>query len=91
MAEETLSTRLVEIESMLDRSRRRFEEGSRLVEEAHKSLAENMTTGYADAAHHEPMRGLDSLGRERHWIIEIHFVDRARGIGAFFEELLTVD
>ena len=40
MAEETLSTRLVEIESMLDRSRRRFEEGSRLVEEAHKALAE---------------------------------------------------
>jgi DNA-binding response OmpR family regulator len=40
MAEETLSTRLVEVESMLDRSRRRFEEGTRLVEEAHKVLAE---------------------------------------------------
>jgi DNA-binding response OmpR family regulator len=40
MAEETLSTRLVEVESMLDRSRRRFEEGTRLVEEAHKALAE---------------------------------------------------
>lgn len=40
MAEETLSTRLVEIESMLDRSRRRFEEGARLVEEAHKALAD---------------------------------------------------
>ena len=40
MAEETLSSRLVEIESMLDRSRRRFEEGSRLVEEAHTALAD---------------------------------------------------
>jgi DNA-binding response OmpR family regulator len=40
MAEDTLSTRLVEIESMLDRSRRRFEEGARLVEEAHNALAE---------------------------------------------------
>ena len=40
MAEDSLSTRLVEIESMLDRSRRRFEEGSRLVEEAHAALAE---------------------------------------------------
>ena len=40
MAEETLSTRLVEIESLLDRSRRRFDEGSRLVEEAHKALAD---------------------------------------------------
>ncbi len=40
MAEETLSARLAEVESMLDRSRRRFEEGSRLVEEAHKTLAD---------------------------------------------------
>ena len=40
MPEDTLSTRLVEVESMLERSRRRFEEGSRLVEEAHNALAE---------------------------------------------------
>src|SRR3954449_11837542 len=40
MAEETLTARLVEVESMLDRSRRRFEEGTRLVEEAHKVLAD---------------------------------------------------
>ena len=40
MAEANLSGRLVEIESMLDRSRRRFEEGTRLVEEAHHMLAE---------------------------------------------------
>jgi DNA-binding response OmpR family regulator len=40
MVENSLSARLVEIESMLDRSRRRFEEGSRLVEEAHAALAE---------------------------------------------------
>ena len=40
MADDNLSGRLVEIEAMLDRSRRRFEEGAKLVEEAHKSLAE---------------------------------------------------
>ena len=40
MAEETLSARLVEIESMLERSRRRFEEGSRLVEEAQHIMGE---------------------------------------------------
>ena len=40
MSSDNLSTRLVEIEAMLDRSRRRFEEGSRLVEEAHRSLGE---------------------------------------------------
>ena len=40
MSSDNLSARLVEIEAMLDRSRRRFEEGTRLVEEAHHSLAE---------------------------------------------------
>ncbi|MEO5773931.1 MAG: winged helix-turn-helix domain-containing protein [Sphingomicrobium sp.] len=40
MAEDNLSGRLVDIESMLDRSRRRFEEGTRLVEEAHKLLGD---------------------------------------------------
>ncbi|QNP43703.1 winged helix-turn-helix transcriptional regulator [Sphingomonas daechungensis] len=40
MAEETLSARLVEIESMLERSRRRFEEGTRLVEEAQQIMGE---------------------------------------------------
>ena len=40
MSETNLPARLVEIESMLDRSRRRFEEGTRLVEEAHKLLGD---------------------------------------------------
>ena len=40
MSADSLSARLVEIESMLDRSKRRFEEGQRLVEEAHAALAE---------------------------------------------------
>ena len=40
MVEQNLSGRLVEIESMLDRSRRRFDEGSKLVEEAHKLLGD---------------------------------------------------
>ena len=40
MAEETLSARLADVESMIERSRRRFEEGSRLLEDAHKTLAD---------------------------------------------------
>ncbi len=36
----TLSARLIEVESMLDRSRRRFEEGSKLVEDAHQLLGD---------------------------------------------------
>lgn len=36
------------------------------------------------------LREPDVSGKPRHWILEIHFVDRARQIGGFFEELLTV-
>jgi Xaa-Pro dipeptidase len=38
----------------------------------------------------EKTRGLDAAGQERHWIFEIHFVDRARQIGGSYEELLTI-
>jgi Xaa-Pro dipeptidase len=37
------------------------------------------------------LREPDQEGRPRHWILEIHFIDRGREIGGFFEELLTVD
>jgi len=37
------------------------------------------------------LREPDGKGRSRHWILEIHFIDRAMQIGGFFEELLTVD
>jgi Xaa-Pro dipeptidase len=37
------------------------------------------------------LREPDEHGGARHWILEIHFVDRARQIGGFYEELLTVD
>jgi Xaa-Pro aminopeptidase len=36
------------------------------------------------------LREPDENGNPRHWILEIHFVDRARQIGGFVEELLTV-
>jgi Xaa-Pro aminopeptidase len=35
-----------------------------------------------------PMRGNDTLGREKHWILEIHLVDHARIFGGFYERLL---
>lgn len=38
-----------------------------------------------------PMRNPDRAGNPRDWILEIHFVDRERQIGGFFEQLLTVD
>jgi Xaa-Pro aminopeptidase len=31
----------------------------------------------------------DKHGNKRHWMLELHFVDRKNNIGAFFEQLLT--
>jgi hypothetical protein len=36
------------------------------------------------------LRQPDAKGERRHWILEIHFVDRARQFGGFFEERLTL-
>jgi Xaa-Pro aminopeptidase len=38
---------------------------------------------------HTDIFQLDKLGNKRHWILELHFVDRKNNIGAFFEQLLT--
>lgn len=38
----------------------------------------------------QPLRAMDAHGMPRHWILEIHFIDRRRRIGGFYEELLTV-
>jgi Xaa-Pro dipeptidase len=36
------------------------------------------------------IREPDAHGEPRHWILEIHFIDRAQGYGGFCEELLTL-
>lgn len=56
----------------------------------HERIAEDKVTLYVHPKSTLPMRSTDERGRLRHWILEIHFVDRARQIGGFFEELLTV-
>ena len=38
----------------------------------------------------EPMRRRDRSGRRCHWILEVHLVDRARGFGGFYEQLLDI-
>jgi Xaa-Pro dipeptidase len=38
----------------------------------------------------QPLREPDAKGMPRHWILEIHFVDKQRRIGGFYEELLTL-
>ena len=36
----------------------------------------------------EAMRLPDTLERERHWILEIHLIDKAKSFGGFYERLL---
>jgi Xaa-Pro aminopeptidase len=56
----------------------------------HEKIAGDMITLYVHPENHEIMRKPDASGKERHWILEIHFVDRAKEIGGFYEELLTL-
>jgi Xaa-Pro dipeptidase len=56
----------------------------------HERIAEDKVTLYVHPDSHLAMRRLDEKGQQRHWILEIHFVDRKREIGGFYEELLTV-
>ncbi len=56
----------------------------------HERISHDKVSLYIHPENDVPIRRLDGRGRQRHWILEIHFVDRAREIGGFFEELLTV-
>jgi Xaa-Pro aminopeptidase len=57
----------------------------------HESIPNDRITLYIARGNHDAMSRLSASGQKRHWILEIHLVDRARQIGAFYEELLTVD
>ncbi len=57
----------------------------------HERIADDKVTLYVHPKSNLRMRSTDERGHARHWILEIHFVDRRRQIGGFFEELLTVD
>jgi|SRR5271163_3410929 len=56
----------------------------------HEKIAGDKITLYVHPENHNRMGMPDASGRKRHWIFEIHFVDRAREIGGFYEELLTI-
>jgi Xaa-Pro dipeptidase len=57
----------------------------------HENIAGDKVTLYVHPDSHLLMRSLDEQGQRRHWILEIHFVDKERQIGGFYEELLTTD
>ncbi len=57
----------------------------------HERIAEDKITLYVHPKSNLRMRSIDENGHSRHWILEIHFVDRRRQFGGFFEELLTAE
>jgi Xaa-Pro aminopeptidase len=56
----------------------------------HERIPNDKISLYITKGSKERMNRLDSEGRRRHWILEIHLVDRVRQIGGFYEQLLTV-
>jgi Xaa-Pro dipeptidase len=57
----------------------------------HERIPGDKITLYVHPQNPSRMRDLGADGQPRHWILEIHFVDRARKIGGFYEQLLTID
>lgn len=56
----------------------------------HRKIAGPGTQWYIMPGSDQPMRRTDPRGRRCHWILEIHLVDRGRGFGGFYEQLLDL-
>lgn len=57
----------------------------------HERIPNDKISLYITPGNDQPMSLLDARGQKRHWILEVHLVDRASQIGGFCEQLLTVD
>lgn len=51
----------------------------------HEKLQGEIVDNYLHPENHKRISDLDSKGNSRFWILEIHFVDREREIGGFYE------
>jgi len=57
----------------------------------HEKIQGEEVENYLHSDNHVRLRDPDRHGGPRDWILEIHFVDRTKQIGGFFEQLMTVD
>lgn len=55
----------------------------------HEKLEPGNHQLYVHPDNHNDMFSPDAEGNKREWILELHFVDRERQMGGFFEQLLT--
>jgi Xaa-Pro aminopeptidase len=56
----------------------------------HETIDGEQIESYLAPGNTNVMRRTDRVGRQCHWILEMHLVDRARRIGGFYEQLLTL-
>ena len=56
----------------------------------HEHIDTERVHSYITEANDLVMRTVDASGRTAHWILEVHLVDRERGIGGFCEQLLSL-
>jgi len=64
--------------------------GHLLGEFPHKKIVGDGVEWYIAPGSVKPMRRTDPGGHLCHWILEIHLVDRFRGFGGFYEQLLDL-
>ncbi|RMD43980.1 hypothetical protein DV735_g1144, partial [Chaetothyriales sp. CBS 134920] len=57
----------------------------------HERIPNDKISLYITKGNGNRMREKDKDGNERFWILEIHLVDRNKGVGSFMEQLLNVD
>lgn len=57
----------------------------------HERIPNDKISLYITKGNDQPMKQPGKDGKMRHWILEVHLVDRGREIGAFMEQLLTVN
>jgi Xaa-Pro aminopeptidase len=56
----------------------------------HERINGDELESYIAPENENPMRRTDPAGHDCHWILEVHLVDRDRGFGGFYEQLLDI-
>lgn len=55
----------------------------------HEKLEKENKSNYIHPQNYSNMNDLNAKGEKKNWILEIHFVDRKKKIGGFFEQLMA--
>lgn len=56
----------------------------------HELIEADLVHSYIAPTNPKRLRGLDDAGRQAHWILEVHLVNKERTFGGFYEQLLSL-